>query len=126
MIEAYTQRLLDLLADLPIVSTFNVTLDRRASHVGLIRGDVYFLNGSRLHFRELVEIKGTISRRMYSYHYQDADHTLIFRYDDTPHHPDLSAFPYHKHDGDEAHVIAAIPPDLQEVLAEIEPLHPLA
>jgi hypothetical protein len=126
LIEAYTQRLLDAVANLPIASTFNITLDKRTSHVGLIRGDVYFTNDSHLHFRELIEVRGTIVRKMYSYHYQDAKQALIFRYDDTPHHPGLDYFPYHKHDGSEANVIAAPPPDLDKVLTEIEALYPLA
>lgn len=125
MIEAYTQRLLDTIANLPIVCTFKITLDKRTSHVGLIRGDVYFINGSRLHFRELVEVKGTVIRRMYSYHYQDTEDALIFRYDDTPHHSDLSSYPHHKHEGEETNVVEAAPPDLYEVLAEIEALHSL-
>lgn len=125
MIEAYLQSLLDALAASPIVRTSNVTLDKRTLRVGLIRGDLYFANGSRLHFRELVEVQVQVVRRMYSYHYQDADAALIFRYDDTPHHPGLSNFPHHKHVGNETHVIPATPPDLPAVLQEIEAVHPL-
>jgi hypothetical protein len=125
LIEAYLQSLLELVAASPIVRASDVTLDKRASRVGLIRGDLYFADGSRLHFRELVEAQDEVVRRMYSYHYQDADANLIFRYDDTPHHPDLNTFPYHKHDGSETSVVAATPPNLPAVLREIEAIHPL-
>ena len=125
MIEAYVQSLLDIVVASPIVSTFDVTLDKRTAHLGLIRGELRFLDDSRLHFRELVEVKGHVIRQMYSYHYQDAANTLLFRYDDTPHHPSLDTFPHHKHDRSEANVVEAVPPCLAEVLREIEAIHPL-
>lgn len=125
MIEAYLQSLLNAIAASPIVRASNVTLDKRTLRAGLIRGDVYFADDSRLYFRELVEVQATVVRRMYSYHYQDANATTIFRYDDTPHHPDLSTFPHHKHTGSEADVVASTPPDLPAVLREIEAIHPI-
>jgi hypothetical protein len=33
----------------------------------------------------------------YRYHCQDQQNSLIFRYDSTPHFPNLSSFPHHKH-----------------------------
>jgi hypothetical protein len=125
LIEAYLQSLLDVIAASPIVRASTVTLDKRTPRVGLVRGDLHFVDGSRLHFRELVEIQAQAVRRMYSYHYQDATANLIFRYDDTPHHPALSTFPHHKHAGSEAEVTASMPPDLPAVLQEIETIHPL-
>lgn len=124
MIEAYLQSLLDSIAESPLVRTSNITLDKRAPYAGLIRGDLYLTNGSRLHFRELVEVQDQVIRRMYSYHYQAADNSLIFRYDDTPHHTGLPDFPHHKHDGDERNVISVAPPDLAAVLREIEAIYP--
>ncbi|HKZ86197.1 MAG TPA: DUF6516 family protein [Anaerolineae bacterium] len=59
---------------------------------------------------------------LYSYHYQRADASLIFRYDDTPHYSELPGFPHHKHDGSEQNVVAVTPPDLAAVLKEIERL----
>lgn len=126
MIDAYAQSLLDLVAASPITRGSNITFDQRTPRVGLIRGDLYFADGSRLHFRELIEVRDHVVRRMYSYHYQDAQATLVFRYDDTPHHPGLHTFPHHKHDGSEANVIEATPPDLANVLSEIEALYPLS
>ena len=124
LIEVYLQSLLDLVAASPFVRASTVTFDKRTPHIGLIRGDLYFADDSRLYFRELVQVQATVVRRMYSYHYQDADANLIFRYDDTPHHPDLSSFPHHRHNGSEADVVAAEPPDLSAVLREIESIHP--
>jgi hypothetical protein len=50
---------------------------------------------------------------------------LIFRYDDTPHHTELDSFPHHKHIADEGTVERADPPDLADVLSEIELICPL-
>jgi len=52
----------------------------------------------------------------YNYHYQHADSTLVFRYDNAPHYPDLPGFPEHKHDGEQ--VLSAPAPDLSQVLRE--------
>lgn len=52
----------------------------------------------------------------YRYHCQDCHQALAFRYDDTPHFPDLSSFPHHKHLPNQ--VIAATPPVLVRVLEE--------
>jgi hypothetical protein len=68
LIEAYLQSLLEAITASPIVRASNVTLDRRTLRAGLIRGDLYFPDDSRLHFRELVEVQDQVVRRMYSYH----------------------------------------------------------
>jgi len=61
-----------------------------------------------------------IIKSRYTYHYQAKDGTLIFRYDNAPHHQEIPTFPHHKHDGDR--VIASQPPDLGDVLREIDNL----
>ncbi len=53
----------------------------------------------------------------YRYHFQDSQNNLIFRYDSTPHFPDLVTFPHHKHLPD--NVIAHEKPQLTEVLEEV-------
>lgn len=125
MIETYFQELLDAIAASPIVRLHDVTLDKRTPRAGLIRGELYFADGSRLHFRELVQIQTGILRLRYSYHYQRANDALIFRYDDTPHHPDLPNSPHHKHLGSETNIVSADAPDLLAVLREVEATYPL-
>ena len=66
-----------------------------------------------------------VVRKMYSYHYQGANASLIFRYDDTPHFPALPQFPHHKHVGSKSDAIPTQPPDLLAVLREIEAIYPL-
>ena len=53
----------------------------------------------------------------YRYHFQDEQNSLIFRYDSTPHFPNLSSFPHHKHLFD--NVIACEKPHIADVLQEV-------
>nr|WP_202950710.1 DUF6516 family protein [Pseudanabaena sp. PCC 6802] len=71
--------------------------------------------------REFVSVETIISRDMYAYQYMDAMNTLIFRYDNTPHHKKLNlpTYPHHKHDSSEENVILSSAPNLLEVLQEI-------
>ena len=57
-----------------------------------------------------------ISKIDYRYHFQDENNQLIFRYDSTPHFPNIASFPHHKHLSDE--VVATEQPDIFEVLQE--------
>ena len=119
LIEAYLQALLDTVANAPEVATSDVALDKRGPQAGLIRGDIAFVDGALLHFRELIDLESSPPSLMYSYHYQRADASLVFRYDDTPHHPELPTFPHHKHRQSEQDAVAAELPTLASVLDEI-------
>ena len=78
-----------------------------------------FLDDSQLQVVEkLVVERFTIAKLRYAYHYQRADGALVFRYDNVPHYPEIRTFPHHKHVGDT--VIPTRPPDLSEVLREID------
>jgi len=87
--------------------------------MGAIEGRLRFYDGSLLEFDETLIVKHLILIKTdYSYHYQRADASLVFRYDNAPHHPELPGFPCHKHIGER--VVPADPPDLSEVLREID------
>ncbi|MDZ7342263.1 MAG: DUF6516 family protein [candidate division KSB1 bacterium] len=80
---------------------------------------MYFIDNSILNFREYVNLmEGKIVRYTYSFHYSQ-DQRLIFRYDNTPHYPQLSSFPHHKHLSTDT-VIACPEPTLKDILSEIE------
>ena len=122
MIEDYFRQVDTLIASASIVHSSSITYDKRSTHIGFIRGDIYFLDGSLLHLPEFVNVQHDIERYMYAYHYQRPDGTLVFRYDNAPHFPDLPTFPHHKHEGRESDVVAATQPDLQAILTEIQGL----
>ncbi len=78
-----------------------------------------FWDGSLLQVEEaLVARAFAIVKVRYNYHYQRADSTQVFRYDNAPHYPDLPGFPQHKHEGDQMLSVPA--PDLSQVLREID------
>ena len=122
MIEDYFRQVETLIATAGIVHSSSVTYDKRSAYLGVIRGVIYFLDGSQLHLREFVNVEHGTERYMYAYHYRRSDGSLIFRYDNTPHFPALPTFPHHKHEASEASVVAASPPDLQAILTEIQGL----
>ena len=46
--------------------------------------------------------------------------SIVFRYDNAPHHPDVATHPHHKHIGPLDRLAPADAPTLGQVLAEIE------
>ena len=78
-----------------------------------------FLDGSLLQVEEVLVVRAlAIVKVRYNYHYQRADGTEVFRYDNAPHYPDLPGFPEQKHEGDQ--VLSAPAPDLSQVLRETD------
>lgn len=116
----YLQSILALLSASPFVHEPVVSVDDR-DEVWFIRADVHFIDNSLLHFRELFVKQEQPFKKAYTYHYQREDGTMVFRYDNAPHFPELPTAPNHKHIG-ETEVIAADAPDLQSILKEIESL----
>ncbi len=123
-IEAYFESVRQTIEACPVVQSFSVRFDKRGTHEGFVRGEVYFVDGSTLHLREFVDVEIHVDRLTYVYQYMNPAKQLIFRYDNTGHHRklDLSTYPHHKHQGNENHVVAAAPVDLDTALKEIEPL----
>ncbi len=88
---------------------------------GRFSARVSFYDESSLEAHEKVTLEdGAIVKDRYSYHYQESNNSLVFRYDNAPHHPEVETFPHHKHVGSDENVIAAQPPDLSDVLNEID------
>jgi hypothetical protein len=52
----------------------------------------------------------------YRYHLQDVRNRLLFRYDNTPHFPDVDTFPHHKHVRDS--VVPSARPSVQQAIEE--------
>jgi Family of unknown function (DUF6516) len=119
LIDNYFRDLAKTLKESRIVRAHEVDLDKREPESGYVRGNVYLADGSLLHFREFVNAERSVDRISYTYHYQKADGTFVFRYDDSEHFPGLPNFPHHKHIDAESNVIPAAPPDLEMVLHEI-------
>jgi len=120
-IEAYFQQVRRAIETCPVVQSFSITYDKRGTYEGVIRGEVYMVDGSTLHLREFVDVELAPDHLTYVYQYMDAAQQLIFRYDNTGHHRKLNlpTYPHHKHEGSEGQVVASPAPDLPTVLEEI-------
>jgi hypothetical protein len=91
---------------------------------GLIDGRLRFWDDSLLEFFETLSVRNMILvKTRYAYHYQNGKEQLVFRYDNAPHHPQISTFPHHKHivnpNTQVEHIEPTTVPDLTEVLREI-------
>jgi len=71
------------------ILSFIFAVDARSDYVGFIQGSLEFVEGSRLFFKEYVDLQESIEKLSYSFHYQDRSNNLIFRYDNANHKPDL-------------------------------------
>ncbi len=120
-LQGYVSRLGDVLRSRQdiVVEDFRITLTTAG---GILQARLRFYDQSVLSVVEEIERAGfrDARRLTYKFHYQRADETLVFRYDDAPHHPYLISFPHHKHIG--GSVMDADPPDLADVLREIDAL----
>ena len=56
---------------------------------------------------------------IYRIHVQRSDGTLLFRYDNARHHPELDTFPHHKHVGADERVVPAEQPSIHRVANEL-------
>ena len=78
-----------------------------------------FDQGHLLEINEAVVVEdNSLVSLDYRYHCQDENNRLIFRYDSTPHFPDLSSFPHHKHLPDT--VIPSDKPEIDQLIKEAE------
>ena len=63
-----------------------------------LRFRVRFKTGYRFELNDAaIVVADQFKRLNYRYHFQDSQNNLVFRYDNTPHFPDLESFPHHKH-----------------------------
>lgn len=113
LIEQYFLHLQAELENSAVVDEWAMEPERRGRTQGFLRVDVILTNGTLLHFREYVDVAQAVQRLTYAYQYMTQDRSLIFRYDNTDHHPHIATHPHHKHDGSEENVVK--PPHKQRL-----------
>jgi hypothetical protein len=64
-----------------------------SEEMGIIKGNIVFVNNYALDFRELVSEEHTD----YRYHFMNGNNRLIKRWDSAPHHKEITTFPFHLH-----------------------------
>jgi len=120
-IDDYFASLERTLVQNPLVSRLEDPFTCLASddHNGLVRGRVFFWDGSFLDLYEVVSTElGYPVRIGYAYTYL-GEGQRAFRYDNAPHHPEIITYPHHKHIGPQDRLAPADQPTLSQVLAEI-------
>ena len=96
---------------------FKVTLSSPLT--GYIEARITFQDGSILMLFEFLRlVNDSVVREKYRYHFMNQENVMIFRYDNAPHHSNISTFPYHKHVEEE--ILESYPIDIKDVLREIE------
>ena len=99
MIDEYVRAIEEAIAALGnLTRGSTIYKDEREADFIFLRGEVKFVDGSQLYFREFVQRKQgqPPNRYKYAYHYQHEDKAVIFRYDNARHYPDLPSTPHHK------------------------------
>lgn len=82
-----------------------------------LRIRVRFSGGYLLELNEAAVVESEhIQHLCYRYHFQDKQNNLVFRYDNTPHFPDLESFPNDKHLRDK--VVPAEKPSIPKIIQE--------
>ncbi len=80
---------------------------------------VRFEEGSLFEVSEAVICEANQLKHLgYSYHFQNKKNQLIFRYDNTPHYPNIKTFPNHKHLPGK--VIESVKPFFVDVVKEVK------
>lgn len=116
MIEAYFEHIEHILQEFPTISSSFITKKFYNAKQGYLTGSITFENGYRLEFIEVKDIDVN-AKIKYRYQYMNECNDIVFRYDNAPHHRNISTFPHHKHIQGE--IIASSEPTLFDVLLEI-------
>ena len=98
-ITRYLEDIRQLLDQTPYILSKSLEYEDRGGVALLVKGKIIFDNLSELHFREVISFTfaDLPEKIAYSYHYQDEEKVLIFRYDNAEHHPEIPSYPHHKH-----------------------------
>jgi hypothetical protein len=109
-------RIIDDCSKTGYIFSSELNIDIRAENIGLIKATITFTDESKVPVTEYLDLASKSEKLSYSYHYQDRNRRLLFRYDNAAHKPSLG-FAHHKHVGDS--VSQCKLPDLDTILDEI-------
>lgn len=120
-VKEYCTEIQNILQKSAFIESADVEYDVKSENVGIVHGSLVMIDGSVLQFLELINIKGDkIIRLKYRFHLIDANDEMFFRYDNAPHHAEISTYPHHKHVKGECVPKQSKEVGLKDVLSEIE------
>lgn len=115
MIYEYFKEIEQRIDNTAIITDKSLDLREFGAKEGMIRGRRIFLDGSMLEFMEYLQEE---KRLKYRFHLMDKEGNMLFRYDNAPHHKEISSFPHHKHLPDD--VAESNDKGIMDVLDELE------
>ena len=115
--QAYLAEVIDSYSRTDLIVASELNTDARTPKIGVIKGVITFVDGSRLFFSEYVDTRYRLEKLTFAYHCQDEECGLIFRYDNAVHKPPLS-FSCHKHLSDGTIVVSS-PPEFSSLIDEV-------
>jgi hypothetical protein len=109
-------RIIDDYSKTGFIVTSEVRMDIRTEKIGVIKSAITFIDDSKLFTTEYIDLRYKTEKISYSFHFQEKNGNLIFRYDNASHKPDLG-FKNHKHVKGIA--LQSDVPELRAILEEI-------
>jgi hypothetical protein len=88
-----------------------------SQNTAYIKAKVRFIDNSFLSIFHHVHDENGLFGFDYRYHYMDSKNTMIFRYDNAPHHPEVQSSPHHKHTS--SGIKESEMPNIKDILSEI-------
>ena len=116
MIEGYFAEIERIIQIFSIIRSYTLHKKVYNAKQGYMSGSLLFESGNRLDFVEVKDMD-RISKMKYRYQYMNQQGECFFRYDNAPHHQNISTFPHHKHINEA--IESADEPTLFDVLLEI-------
>src|SRR3990167_11120944 len=101
-----------------LIINSDLHIDSRTEKIGIIKGTITFIDNSNLFFTEYLDVRYKVEKLSYSFHYQQKDGKLLFRYDNADHKPRLS-FKSHKHLSS-GEISQSDIPELNDVFEEVK------
>jgi hypothetical protein len=109
-----------VISESPHAIASDVSFDEIDVNECYIHGVLTLVGGFELHLAEYVITEPDFQRSKYRYHLQRAGGALVSRWDNVPHHRDVSTFPDHRHNANGS-VHPATQMDVFQVLTAVIP-----
>ncbi|MEW6606945.1 MAG: DUF6516 family protein [bacterium] len=94
MIKWYFDKIQSMLREIEwLIKSENIDYDILSDEMEIIKGEIIFVDGSTLEFKEMI-FTGITD---YRFQYMGKNYELIRRWDTAPHHKEIKTFPYHMH-----------------------------
>lgn len=103
--------------DEPSGSALDSRTRKALRDAGLFRYKLLLRDGSVIEMFEKFRImQDAVKVTKYSFHWQDGTGRLRMRWDNAPHHPEVTTHPHHVHAGSETNVMPHDPVTVEEIL----------